>query len=138
MARPGTYNLEQPEIANRLGDNKAAVIERLQPDAVAAGNVGCLMQIESHLRQRKSTLPVLAYRRAAGQSLRFGVIRRRTGSRIPRTTILSAVVTGSTVGGATRQAYPAAWVQIGSLEQRKGGRGKGDSHFFLAYKAVKR
>lgn len=55
----GTYNLEQPEIANRLGANKAAVIERLQPDAVAAGNVGCLMQIESHLRRRNSTLPVL-------------------------------------------------------------------------------
>ena len=55
----GTYNLEQPEIANRLGKNKAAVIERLQPDAVAAGNVGCLMQIESHLKRRNSTLPVL-------------------------------------------------------------------------------
>jgi len=55
----GTYNLEQPEIANRLGANKAAVIEQLQPDAVAAGNVGCLMQIESHLRRRNSTLPVL-------------------------------------------------------------------------------
>ena len=55
----GTYNLEQPEIATRLGDNKAAVIERLHPDAVAAGNVGCLMQIESHLRRRNSTLPVL-------------------------------------------------------------------------------
>ena len=55
----GTYNLVQPEIANRLGANKAAVIERLQPDAVAAGNVGCLMQIESHLRRRKNTLPVL-------------------------------------------------------------------------------
>ena len=55
----GTYNLEQPEIASRLGANKAAVIERLQPDAVAAGNVGCLMQIESHLRRRNSRLPVL-------------------------------------------------------------------------------
>ena len=55
----GTYNLEQPEIANRLGANKAAVIEQVQPDAVAAGNVGCLMQIETHLRRRNSTLPVL-------------------------------------------------------------------------------
>ena len=55
----GTYNLEQPEIANRLGANKAAVIERVQPDAVAAGNVGCPMQIESHLRRRNSTLTVL-------------------------------------------------------------------------------
>ncbi len=55
----GTYNLEQPEIANRLGANKTDVIERLQPDAVAAGNVGCLMQIESHLKRRNSPLPVL-------------------------------------------------------------------------------
>ena len=37
----GTYNLEQPEIANRLGANKAAVIERVQPDAVAEQYPNC-------------------------------------------------------------------------------------------------
>ncbi len=45
--------------ANCVGTNKVAVIERLRPDAVAAGNVGCFMQIESLLRRRNSTLPVL-------------------------------------------------------------------------------
>ena len=38
---------------------KAAFLERLQPDAVEAGNVGCLMQIESRLRWRDSAIPVL-------------------------------------------------------------------------------
>ena len=50
---------EQPESAIRLGANKAALMERLRPDSVAAGNVGSLMQIESHLRRRNSRLPVL-------------------------------------------------------------------------------
>lgn len=41
----GTYNLLQPEIAGQLGDRKAANIERLQPDVIATGNIGCAMQI---------------------------------------------------------------------------------------------
>jgi glycolate oxidase iron-sulfur subunit len=41
----GTYNILQPEIAGKLGDRKAANIERLQADVVATGNIGCAMQI---------------------------------------------------------------------------------------------
>ena len=54
-----TDNPEQPESAIRLGANKAALIERLWPDSAAAGSLGCLMQIEIHLRRRDSRLPVL-------------------------------------------------------------------------------
>ena len=43
----GTYNLTQPEIASRLRDRKVANIERLTPDVVAAGNIGCMVQIQS-------------------------------------------------------------------------------------------
>jgi len=41
----GTYNLLQPEIAARLGARKAEHLEALEPDAIAAGNIGCMVQI---------------------------------------------------------------------------------------------
>jgi glycolate oxidase iron-sulfur subunit len=41
----GTYNILQPEIATRLRDRKVANIERVQPDLIASGNIGCLTQI---------------------------------------------------------------------------------------------
>ena len=41
----GTYNLLQPSLADRLRDRKVANIERLQPDVIAAGNIGCITQI---------------------------------------------------------------------------------------------
>jgi glycolate oxidase iron-sulfur subunit len=41
----GTYNILQPEIARRLRDRKLRNIETLKPDAIAAGNIGCINQI---------------------------------------------------------------------------------------------
>ncbi|GLS43886.1 glycolate oxidase subunit GlcF [Methylobacterium brachythecii] len=41
----GTYNILQPEIANRLRARKVANIERMQPDLIATGNIGCATQI---------------------------------------------------------------------------------------------
>jgi glycolate oxidase iron-sulfur subunit len=41
----GTYNIMQPEIASRLRERKLANIRRLKPDVIAAGNVGCIMQL---------------------------------------------------------------------------------------------
>jgi glycolate oxidase iron-sulfur subunit len=41
----GTYNILQPVLAGRLRDRKVANIERLKPDVIAAGNIGCLTQI---------------------------------------------------------------------------------------------
>ncbi|MDR6773275.1 glycolate oxidase subunit GlcF [Azospirillum sp. BE72] len=43
----GTYNLLQPELATQLRDRKVRNIESLRPDAVAAGNIGCITQIAS-------------------------------------------------------------------------------------------
>jgi len=43
----GTYNILQPAIANRLRDRKVSNIERLAPDVIAAGNIGCMTQIAS-------------------------------------------------------------------------------------------
>jgi glycolate oxidase iron-sulfur subunit len=45
----GTYNLLQPEIASRLGARKRANLEALEPDVIAAGNIGCMTQIGSGL-----------------------------------------------------------------------------------------
>jgi glycolate oxidase iron-sulfur subunit len=41
----GTYNILQPVLADRLRDRKVATIERLKPDVIAAGNIGCITQI---------------------------------------------------------------------------------------------
>jgi glycolate oxidase iron-sulfur subunit len=41
----GTYNLLQPEIATALGERKAAHIKSVDPDIIAAGNLGCMVQI---------------------------------------------------------------------------------------------
>jgi glycolate oxidase iron-sulfur subunit len=41
----GTYNLLQPEIAATLGKRKAAHAESVDPDIIAAGNLGCMVQI---------------------------------------------------------------------------------------------
>jgi len=41
----GTYNLLQPELATQLRDRKAANIARAHPQVIAAGNIGCMMQI---------------------------------------------------------------------------------------------
>jgi len=50
----GTYNLLQPAIANQLKARKVTNIEATAPDAVAAGNIGCIMQIGTG-----TALPVL-------------------------------------------------------------------------------
>ena len=41
----GTYNLMQPDIAQQLGALKVKSLEALTPDVIAAGNIGCMMQI---------------------------------------------------------------------------------------------
>jgi glycolate oxidase iron-sulfur subunit len=41
----GTYNILQPDIANRLRDRKVANIAMVKPDMIAAGNIGCIVQI---------------------------------------------------------------------------------------------
>jgi glycolate oxidase iron-sulfur subunit len=54
----GTYNIEQPEIADRLGDQKAGAILSTGAQAVVAGNIGCIVQLQAHLRRQGSAVPV--------------------------------------------------------------------------------
>jgi glycolate oxidase iron-sulfur subunit len=50
----GTYNILQPSLADRLRDRKVANIERLEPDVIAAGNIGCITQIAAG-----TTIPIV-------------------------------------------------------------------------------
>ncbi|MCC5956324.1 MAG: glycolate oxidase subunit GlcF [Natronohydrobacter sp.] len=43
----GTYNLMQPEISKQLKARKVETLEAKSPDVIAAGNIGCMMQIGS-------------------------------------------------------------------------------------------
>ncbi|MEW9918175.1 glycolate oxidase subunit GlcF [Marimonas sp. MJW-29] len=43
----GTYNLMQPEISKQLKARKVRTLEAKNPDVIAAGNIGCMMQIGS-------------------------------------------------------------------------------------------
>jgi glycolate oxidase iron-sulfur subunit len=54
----GTYNLEQPQVAEQLGQAKAAAIRRTGAEAVVTGNIGCMVQIARYLAQ-PTPLPVV-------------------------------------------------------------------------------
>jgi glycolate oxidase iron-sulfur subunit len=47
----GTYNLLQPEMAGALGQRKADHIGSTDPDIVATGNIGCMMQLRRYLER---------------------------------------------------------------------------------------
>jgi glycolate oxidase iron-sulfur subunit len=55
----GTYNIEQPDIANELGERKARSILTTEAEAVATGNIGCLVQIRTHLKSAGKPMPVV-------------------------------------------------------------------------------
>ena len=54
----GTYNIDQPEIAEKLGQEKAKNVLATAPDVVASGNIGCLTQLSGHLHKLGSQVPV--------------------------------------------------------------------------------
>jgi glycolate oxidase iron-sulfur subunit len=53
----GTYNIDQPDLAATLGAGKARAVVAAQADIVASGNIGCLMQLRTHLSRLDSALP---------------------------------------------------------------------------------
>lgn len=54
----GTYNLEHPDIAARLGTRKAAAIRSTGAEVVITGNIGCMTQIRAHLAAQGVDIPV--------------------------------------------------------------------------------
>ncbi|MEA2819945.1 MAG: glycolate oxidase iron-sulfur subunit [Bradyrhizobium sp.] len=55
----GTYNILQPELAGRLRDRKIANIASVKPDVIAAGNIGCMVQIGSVRKADGTPVPVV-------------------------------------------------------------------------------
>lgn len=55
----GSYNITQPEYADRLLARKVDAILATEARAVVSANPGCMLQIEAGLRARGSRLPVL-------------------------------------------------------------------------------
>ena len=74
----GTYNLLRPELADQLRERKGANIKSIEPELVAAGNIGCIEQIA--VRGRR---PGGAHGGAAG--LGYGRTEARGDGRLYRT-----------------------------------------------------
>ncbi len=53
----GVYNLLQPEAAGELGRRKAESVRSVAPDALAAANPGCLLQISANLGTSGEPIP---------------------------------------------------------------------------------
>jgi glycolate oxidase iron-sulfur subunit len=70
----GTYNLSQPEMSKRLLDRKMQHIAAVDPDVIATGNPGCLLQLAWGVKRAGMRAEVLhpidlldrAYRRLPG------------------------------------------------------------------------
>lgn len=54
----GSYNMDQPEIAASLGEQKAKNIIATGADVVATGNIGCMTQVALHLKKCGSPIQV--------------------------------------------------------------------------------
>lgn len=54
----GIYNIEQPEIAEQLGEKKVGNLRATGAGAIATGNIGCMTQMETHLKRQRVEIPV--------------------------------------------------------------------------------
>ena len=54
----GTYNIDQPEVANSLGEQKVSHVLATNPQVVVSGNIGCLIQLRTHLAKKNSPVGV--------------------------------------------------------------------------------
>jgi len=54
----GTYNIDQPDVAASLGEQKARAVVATGAKVVATGNIGCLTQLRVHLEKQGSPVVV--------------------------------------------------------------------------------
>lgn len=76
----GVYNIEQPALAHEIGARKAQNIAATSADAVATGNIGCMVQVEKHLRAQGSDMPVLHTIQVLDRAYRHQDLRNRQSS----------------------------------------------------------
>jgi glycolate oxidase iron-sulfur subunit len=55
----GTYNVERPDTAHELGRRKARNLLDTGAELIATGNIGCMTQVGTHLRELGRPIPVL-------------------------------------------------------------------------------
>ena len=55
----GTYNVERPDTAHELGRRKARNLIDTGAELIATGNIGCMTQVGTHLRELGRPIPVL-------------------------------------------------------------------------------
>ncbi|MEZ6130232.1 MAG: heterodisulfide reductase-related iron-sulfur binding cluster [Planctomycetaceae bacterium] len=55
----GSYNLTQPDMADRLGRRKVANLLQTKPDIIVSGNAGCSLQLQAQLKAAGAAVPVL-------------------------------------------------------------------------------
>jgi glycolate oxidase iron-sulfur subunit len=71
----GIYNLLEPDAAAELGRRKVGNLLATDPEAVAAGNPGCVLQIAANLRAAGRSLPVYHPMQLLAMSIDVGGIR---------------------------------------------------------------
>lgn len=54
----GSYNIDQPEIASSLGEQKARAVIASGATVVASGNIGCMTQLKVHLAKLGSPIQI--------------------------------------------------------------------------------
>jgi glycolate oxidase iron-sulfur subunit len=55
----GSYNLTQPEMADRLGQRKVNCLLEVKPDIIVSANAGCSLQLQAQLKKSGSRVPVV-------------------------------------------------------------------------------
>jgi glycolate oxidase iron-sulfur subunit len=55
----GSYNLTQPEMADRLGQRKVNCLLEVKPDLIVSGNAGCSLQLQAQLKRAGSVVRVV-------------------------------------------------------------------------------
>jgi glycolate oxidase iron-sulfur subunit len=57
----GTYNVERPDVAARLGERKAANLHATGADVVVSANIGCMTQLRPYLGDRVEILHTMQF-----------------------------------------------------------------------------
>lgn len=96
----GVYNLLEPAPAAELGRRKAACIARAAPQALVAGNPGCLLQVGAHLAMAGQAIPTFHPVELLDASLRATPVERLLDERSRRLAIRPAAWAPPT-GGRT-------------------------------------
>ena len=121
----GTYNILQPDIAGRLLDRKIGNIDKIAPDVIAAGNIGCITQIagwHSHSGGAYGRVDRLGDRRTGAGAIEGPLTARRR-----RSWRRSARQGKKKVAKAKRRGATARKKQRGTSKRRSKGEKTGRS-----------